>query len=146
MKHLINRYNKGIMPVLLAAALSACSPSEEPGVKAKAVVENAKPATPKEAKAVPVAHTPAPAAKAITIQINNPQPAFSEADQARLKQEVGELEAPMKEVIEEYDRNLDNPKEKHRLESKMRKDMDAYNQKVLSLVKEELKQNPTPAN
>ena len=103
MKDLINLCKGRILLALLAAILSACSPNEEPGVKAKAVADNQKATIPtKEAKAVPVAHAPAPVTKPITIQIHNPQPAFSEEDKARLKQEVGALEAPLKEVIEEY--------------------------------------------
>jgi len=145
MKYL-NKQSVGLfVMILLAAVLSACTPSDEPSVKAKAVAENPKPTMPKEAKAVAAAHAPAPVAQTITIQINNPQPAFSEEDKARLEQDVETLAVPLKEVIEEYDRNLDNPEQKRRLEGKMQAGVDAYNQKVLSLIKEELKQNPVPA-
>jgi len=145
MKYLNKQSIGHFLLILLTAVLSACSPSDEPSVKAKAVAENPKPTMPKEAKAVTAAHAPAPAAQTITIQINNPQPAFSEEDKARLKQDVETLAVPLKEVIEEYDRNLDNPEQKRRLEGKMQAGVDAYNQKVLSLIKEELKQNPVPA-
>jgi hypothetical protein len=144
MKRLINPSTGSILTVLLAAVLSACSPStDEPSLKAKVAAESPKPSMPKKVNAVPP--TPAPVAKTITIQIHNPEPAHSEEDKIRLKQEVEALERPLKEVIEEYDRNLDNPEQKHRLELKMQAGVDAYNQKVLSLVKEELKQNPVPA-
>jgi hypothetical protein len=81
-----------------------------------------------------------PNAKAITVTIRKPKPEFlSPEEKKALNQEVKMHEKPLKSAIEDYGRNLDNVEKKRFLENELRENSSAYKEKVLSLVKDELK-------
>ena len=46
----------------------------------------------------------------------------------------------MQEILQQYDQNLDNPEKRKELEARLRQESTAYKEKVLSLVKDGLKE------
>ena len=65
---------------------------------------------------------------------------LSPDDRVRLEQERQTIEAAMGDIVKQYDKNLDNPQKRQLLEAKMREQSAEYKEKVLSLVKDKLKE------
>lgn len=128
--------------VWLAAGLAACT--AEPESKAPAPPPPASAAPPRAAPPQAAAPQPVPPPGTVGLVVNGRRivqdPAASAVKRERLKQEVETLQAPLKQTLEEYERNLGDREQRRILEGKFRAGSAAYNEKVLSLVKEELAQ------
>jgi len=153
--------NKVTLPLLVALLLLACSGKEDKpaaggsaqsGTKAnqtqKAGILQAKGIRPPEAVQLPDSnshpshdYSASPGNNLQTITIVNPNAGkLSPDDRLRLEQEKNKIETSIGDIVKEYDKNLDNPEKRQQLETEMREKSAGYKEKVLSLVKDQLKE------
>lgn len=77
----------------------------------------------------------------ITISVAKPaEQEMSSEERDRLGVEKDKIEASMQEILQQYDQNLDDPEKRKELEARLRQESAAYKEKVLSLVKDGLKE------
>ena len=82
-----------------------------------------------------------PSETPITISVAKPaEQEMSPEERDRLGAEKDKMESSMQEILQQYDQNLDNPEKRKELEARLRQESTAYKEKVLSLVKDGLKE------
>jgi hypothetical protein len=138
---------RNVITIMLLLAVVGCGVDENGSGKAES--------SPSSRVSVPHANRDGNAAiadpisdanKKITVIVHSPlkqASGKSEEEMTLLRKDVEELAKPLEDLVEGYDRILGDAAKMQEYEGKMAEGSDAYNKKVLSLVKNQLGQGQT---